>query len=72
MKRRKKRHKHYWHFEHLVWQGRRENECAIGRFCACGVKQMAFASGWRAVLRSYTDMDEKLQDGIDYFTKRRQ
>ena len=49
-------HKHYWHYPHSVWQGRRDNEVAIARYCKCGVKQMAFSGKWRPVSKEYPDI----------------
>jgi hypothetical protein len=54
----KPRHRHYWHYEHTIWEGRpsRQNEVGVVRFCACGVKQMAFTHTWRKPPKSY-DLD---------------
>lgn len=46
--------KHYWSYEHSVWQGRNDNEIGVVRWCEhCGKKQMAFTSKWKAPPSSY-------------------
>lgn len=48
-----KLHKHYWHYPHAIIQGRKESEVAVVRYCACGQKQVAFASNWRLATGDY-------------------
>ena len=44
---------HYWFYLHVQIEGRREGETAVVRYCSCGKRQMAFASDWKAVPKSY-------------------
>lgn len=45
---------HYWFYPQAVIQGRKNNEVAIIRYCHhCKEPQMAFASSWGKVPKSY-------------------
>jgi len=44
IKKYKKKHKHYWSVEHLVYEGRTPSEMAIHRYCQCGVHQVGYVS----------------------------
>jgi hypothetical protein len=48
-----KHHAHYWNYLHAVWDGRTANEVGVLRYCACGVRQMAFTKAWRRVPNTY-------------------
>lgn len=54
-------HAHYWLHPHGVIQGRRENESAIVRYCACGRREVAFASKWQKATGDYA-RDEHYAD----------
>lgn len=59
-----KPHRHNWFYPHMIWQGRNEKECAIGRYCSCGATQAALVTRWQAVPRSLKDLREKLAEGV--------
>lgn len=58
------KHKHYWHYPHSIWQGRKDSEVAVARYCKCGEKQIAFAADWRRVPPRYQDMRDQCNDEI--------
>ena len=50
--------KHFWNVVHLLWQGRKEGEVGVMRYCRrCGLRQAAFTSAWRKIPRSHPDMN---------------
>lgn len=60
-----KKHKHYWHYPHTIWQGRKDSEISVARYCSCGEKQIAFASEWQAIPKSFPDVRDECQKEID-------
>lgn len=40
------KHTHYWCYPHAQIQGRTMHETVVVRYCACGVRQMAYVSKW--------------------------
>lgn len=45
---------HYWLYPHVQIQGRKKDETAVVRYCYnCKKQQMAFASNWGNVPKSY-------------------
>lgn len=60
-----KSHRHYWFYPHIIWQGRKDSEVTVVRYCACGVKQVAFASDWQAIPSSLKDVHDECQKEID-------
>lgn len=61
---------HHWVYEHTVWQGRSENECAVHRQCSkCGLHQMAYTEMWSKPLKVYklpdlrADMERGMRRG---------
>lgn len=54
---------HYWSNPHSVWQGRRDSEVAVARYCSrCGKKQIAFASKWQNIPASFPDVRDACHD----------
>lgn len=58
-----RKHDHYWFYDHTQREGRKEDEVSVVRYCACGVKQMAFASDWQRPLKAHdlSDIDEQIE-----------
>ena len=59
------KHRHYWNYPHAIWQGRKDSEVAVARYCACGEKQIAFASDWQKIPASFPDVRDECQKEID-------
>lgn len=52
----KKPHEHYWFYPHSIWQGRKDSEVSVARYCGCGEKRIAFASDWQEIPASFPDV----------------
>lgn len=65
MAKKRKPHQHYWSYPHTIWQGRKDSEVAVARYCRCGTKQIAFASDWRAIPPSFPDVRDVCDAEID-------
>lgn len=63
-KAKRKKHVHYWSYPHTIWQGRKDSECTIARWCACGKTQVAFASDWQEVPASFPDIRDYLNKSL--------
>lgn len=58
-----KKHRHYWSYQHAVWQGRKETEVGVVRYCDCGTTQMAFTSRWKKLnTKQYPDVKRSLKE----------
>ncbi len=51
----KKKHKHYWSYEHMIYSDIDEKSSAVRvhRYCGCGFRQMARTGIWRKAPKVY-------------------
>lgn len=56
--------RHYWCYEHTIWQASENDESsvAVGRYCSkCGKMQTAVCRDWHPIPSAYVDMRDTLR-----------
>ena len=52
------KHEHFWLYESACYSGRTNGECAVHRWCDCGVHQVSYTAGkWVVPRQPKWDVD---------------